>query len=372
MRTRTKKTTKSMDFWIFITVMLLLSLGIIMVFSASAAKAYIEMDDAYYFFKKQLIYSLVGVVALLIASKIDYRKLGKLSVIMLIISLLMLVMLLIPGLGRTINGSTRWLKAPIPFQPSEIAKISIILFYSYSLSKHYKRLEKFWTGLLPYILLMGVFAALFIKQPHMSVTIIVFGVVVILLFCAGAKIWHFIVPALVILPAGIYLIMSEEYRMKRVFGFLNPWEDMKDTGWQIVNSLYAIGSGGIFGRGLGKSLQKFLYLPEPHNDFIFSVLAEEMGFVGCVTVLVLFMVFIWRGIKVAINAPDMFGSLVATGITSLVAIQVLVNVAVVSGSVPVTGMPLPFFSAGGTSVIILLFSIGILLNISKHAKYEKV
>jgi len=214
---------------------------------------------------------------------------------------------------------------------------------------------------------IGVTVGLLYFEPHMSAVILITLVSVVILFCAGARIWHFVMLAI---PAGFVgwrLIISEEYRLKRLIAFTDPFKYSSDEGFQIVNSLYAIASGSFFGRGLGRSLQKNLYLPEPHNDFIFAILAEELGFVGAFTVIVLFMLFIWRGIKVAMNAPDMLGSLIAMGITSLVALETIINIAVVTSTIPTTGMPLPFFSYGGTSMVFLLTSIGILLNISRGA-----
>jgi cell division protein FtsW len=261
----------------------------------------------------------------------------------------------------------------LQIQPSEFAKLAIILFFSYSLSKRKEQLKSFYKGLLPYLILVGLFAGmLLIFQSHLSATIVIVGVSCIILFSAGAKIKHFVILSIPALIGVAGAIAIQPYRMARVYSFLNPFEDPKGNGWQIINSLYAIGSGGIFGRGLGKSLQKFLYIPEPQNDFILSVLAEELGFVGVLVVLILFTILIWRGIKVSINAPDTFGSLLSIGIISLIAVQVIINVAVVTSSMPATGMPLPFFSYGGTSLLFLMSGIGILLNISRYANYERI
>lgn len=364
---------KPFDFWIFITVLVLLSLGIIMVFSASSAYAYNYMHDTYFFLKQQLISAVIGIVVMLVTICIDYRKLGKLSPVLLVISIVLLILARIPGIGRFINGSWRWIYiGPIHFQPSELAKFAVILFFSFSLSKRRDQLNYFFKGLLPYLLLIGVFSGLLLIEPHLSCTILIFLVASIILFSAGAKIYHYILLSFPVLAGLAALIFFEPYRLKRFTSFINPWNDVQGDSWQVVQSLYAIGSGGLFGRGLGRSLQKFLYIPEPHNDFIFAVLAEELGFLGVLAVLLLFLIFIWRGIKVSMNAPDTFGSLVALGITSLVAVQVLVNVAVVTSSMPVTGMPLPFFSFGGTSLIFLMCGVGILLNISRYSNYERI
>ncbi|MCX7746965.1 MAG: stage V sporulation protein E [Clostridia bacterium] len=365
---------KPFDFWIFITVLILLSIGSIMVFSSSAAYAYNYMHgDTYHFLKKQLICAGIGLVAMFFAMNTDYRRLGKFSPILLIASMIMLALVRIPGIGQNINGAWRWFNlGPGSFQPSEVAKLAVILFFSYSLSKRRNVLDNFFKGLFPYLMLIGAFAGLLLIEPHLSGTIIIAGVACVILFVAGAKIKHFVLLSLPAISGLVVVVLTSPYRLNRVMAFLDPWKDPQGSSWQVIQSLYAIGSGGLFGKGLGRSLQKFLYIPEPHNDFIFSVLAEELGFIGVLVVLLLFLIFIWRGVKVSMNAPDVFGSLVAIGITSLIAIQFIINVLVVTSSMPVTGMPLPFFSYGGTSLIFLLTGIGILLNISKYANYDRI
>lgn len=364
---------KPFDFLLFMTVLILLCLGTIMVFSAGAPHANNKMNDTYYFIKKQLQYLPLALLAMFVAMNIDYRKLGRWSPIFLVGSIVLLA--LVPVIGKSHNGAQRWIDLKVTeFQPSEIAKLAVILFFSYSLSKNKNKLNSFFTGLLPYLLLLGVFGGLLLLEPHLSGTIIIFGVACIILFAAGAKIWHFVLLSFPAAAGLVALIIFFPYRRARLISFLNPFDPsvIKSDGYQVVQSLYAIGSGGLFGRGLGRSMQKFLYIPEPYNDFIFSILAEELGFIGVVAVLLLFLVFIWRGVKIAINAPDTFGSLVAIGITSLIAIQVIINIAVVTSSMPVTGMPLPLFSYGGTSLIFLMCGIGILLNISRYANYDRI
>ncbi|MBP7176806.1 MAG: putative lipid II flippase FtsW [Thermoclostridium sp.] len=370
---------RDFDFWIFITTILLLALGVCMVYSASSYYASREFGNKEYFLVRQLIWATIGIIAMLFVSRLDYRRLAQFSPFLLLASGILLIMVLIPGIGSEINGSWRWFSFGFAsFQPSEMAKLSIILFFGYTLSKKPDKLQKFFKGLLPYLLIIGAVDLLLIKEPHYSGTILVTAVAVIILFCAGAKIWHFLLLAIPVIPAAAYLIYMEPYRMERVLTFLDPFSDPTDAGYQIINSLYAIGSGGLFGKGIGQSVQKNLYIPEPHTDFIFSILAEELGFVGAVTVLLLFLVLIWRGIRIAMNAPDNLGSLLAIGITSLIAVQVIVNIAVVTSTLPVTGMPLPFFTSGGSSLAFLLVGIGILLNISRsignqyRMKREKV
>lgn len=354
------------DFWILFTVLVMLAMGTVMVFSASSYSASYYFNDKYRFLVRQLLWGSIGVISMLIFSNIDYRRIATFSPVLMIISTVMLGLVLIPGIGTVINESRRWFDLKITtFQPSEFTKIAIILFLSFSLSKNSDRLNYFFTGLVPYLLVVGVTAGLLYFEPHMSAIILITLVSVIILFCAGAKIRHFIALAVPVGIVGWELIMSKPYRVDRIMAFMDPFKYSQDEGFQVVNSLYAIASGSVFGRGLGRSLQKNLYLPEPHNDFIFAILAEELGFVGAVTVIILFMLFIWRGIKVAMNAADMMGSLIAIGITSLIALEAIINIAVVTSTIPTTGMPLPFFSAGGTSTVFLLTSVGILLNISK-------
>ncbi|HOM01199.1 MAG TPA: putative lipid II flippase FtsW [Acetivibrio sp.] len=367
-------TKKPFDFLIFLTVLIMLTIGSIMVFSSSAPHAYNYLKgDSYHFLKKQLLYVPAGLCVMFVTMNIDYRKLGKLSPIIMLVSLGMLSVVWIDGIGATRNNATRWFDLGfVDFQPSEFAKLAMILFLSYSLSKRQDTLKYFFKGLVPYLILIGVHALLLLLQPHMSATIIIGLVSCVILFCAGAKIKHFVLMGVPAVAAVSYLIFTSEYRMNRVLSFLNPWNDPTGAGWQVIQSLYAIGSGGLFGRGLGNSLQKFLYIPEPYNDFILAVLAEELGFIGVALVLLLFLIFIWRGVKVSMNAPDVFGSLVAIGITSLIAFQAVINVAVVTSSMPVTGMPLPFFSYGGTSLIFLMAGVGILLNISRYSNYERI
>jgi len=356
---------KPFDFGIFIVILILLVFGILMVFSASSPAALNEKGNSYYYLTRQLAWAVIGLICMLVVSKIDYRFWGKLSGILYFVSIALLLIVLIPHIGVEKNGARRWINLGFTeFQPSEIVKLSIIIFFSYRLAKAKDLLNSFSKGFMPYVLRLGLIGGLLLLQPHMSSAGVIILVGMILLFIAGARIWHFIVLALPALSLGALAIFLSPYRLQRVTSFLNPWNDPKGDGWQIIQSLLAIGSGGLFGVRFGQSRQKFLYIPEPHNDFIFSILAEELGYIGVVTVLILFLIFIWRGIRIAMHAPDTFGSLLAAGITSLVAIQTVINVAVVTSSVPVTGMPLPLFSYGITNLWITMASLGVINNIS--------
>jgi cell division protein FtsW len=360
------KGKKPFDYGFFMTVMILLSFGLIMVFSASSASAFYYYNDSYYFVKRQIMWSILGVFSMLFMANFDYKKLRKPAPVFLLISIGLLAAVLIVGVES--GGARRWLGVGgLTFQPSEVAKLSVIIYFSSSLAKKKEIIKSFFKGLLPYLCILGAIAFLLIKEPHFSGTVIIFLVGVIILFVAGARILHFVLLAIPVLAAAGYAVFTSEYRMKRITAFLDPWKYMMDDGWQIIQSLYAIGSGGLFGLGLGRSRQKFLYIPEPHNDFIFSIICEELGFIGAITVLSLFLVLIWRGVRIALNASDAFGSYLAVGIVSLVAVQVLINVAVVTSSMPVTGMPLPFFSFGGSSLVFMMAGMGIILNISRHS-----
>ena len=365
------------DFWLFMSVIVLLSMGLIMVFSASAPSSASKFNgDVYYIFRNQLNNAVLGLVAMLIMAFIPYGLWKKMAIPILIVCFGLIVVVILPGMSVLTKGTSRWLYiGQFNFQPSELAKFGLICFLAASLSIHKDRLKKFFTGFMPYFGLSLVFVALILIEPHLSCAIIILFVAVIMLYSAGAKIWHFLVVSLPVLAGGslcIFFIPQFEYMRTRIFSFLDPWQDKSGDGYQIIQSLYAIGSGGTFGKGLGKSMQKFLYMPEPHNDFIFSILAEELGFMGVFTVLVLFGIFIFRGIKISLNANDTFGGLLAAGITSLIAVQSLFNIAVVTASVPVTGISLPFFSYGGTSLIMFMAEVGILLNISKSTHVDTV
>lgn len=359
-----------MDFWIFITIAILLAMGTIMVFSSSAAYAYSRFGDTYYFLKRQLIWLAVGFVAMMVTANFDYRRYAKMSPWLIGITLVLLILTAL--VGFELNGAKRWLgTSSFSFQPSEILKITLIMFLAYVMSKNYRKMGTFLTGFIMPIAITGSFALILYKQPHMSCALIIVAVTAIMMVLAGTKIRYFAAAVAAMIPVIIGIVLKMPYIMERVLTFLDPFADTSDSGYQIIQSLYAIGSGGLFGRGIGRSLQKYLYLPEPYNDFILSILAEELGFVGVVAVIFLFGLLIWRGFRVANNAPDRFGSLMAAGITALIAVQVVINIAVVTSSMPVTGMPLPFFSYGGTSLVFLMADMGILLNISRYATYEK-
>ncbi len=354
------------DFTLLITILVLLGIGLVIVLSASSPSALAESGNSYSYFSKQLIFGILGIFAMFFISKIDYRFYQKFYKVSWWISIILLAIVLV--IGREVNGAKRWIfiTKTLSIQPSEMVKFLMIVFYAGILVKNRDQLKLYGKGLIKHMLFLAPIIGLLLLEPHLSSSMVIIGIVSIMMIMAGCKFKHFLFTGLGVgIPGLAVLIAIEPYRLKRFITFLDPFKDIKNNGWQVVQSLYAIGSGGLFGVGLGESRQKYLYIPEPHNDFVFSILAEEIGFIGCVVVLVLFAIFIWRGVLIAIKAPDMFGSLLAIGITSLVAIQVIINVAVVTSSMPATGMPLPFFSYGGTALFILLCEMGVLLNISR-------
>lgn len=363
------------DFTLVITVLLLLSLGLVMVLSASSPKSLQTYSNSYHFFIRQLGFAVLGLFGMYFVSKIDYRIYQKFYKQAWWLSIILLVAVLI--FGSDSHGAKRWIDLGIfTFQPSEIVKILMIIFYAGILVKNRDDLGKFGKGLVKHVLFLVPIIALLILEPHISTSMVIIFTCCVMLIMAGCKFWQFLATGAVLaggigsIATVLYFVSDKfqerfQYIVTRVITFTDPWQDATGDGWQVIQSLYAIGSGGLFGTGLGDGKQKYLYLPEPHNDFIFSVLAEELGFIGCLVVFALFAIFIWRGILIAMKAPDMFGSLVAVGITSLVGIQALINIAVVTSSMPATGMQLPFFSYGGTALLILLCEIGILLSISR-------
>ena len=363
------------DFTLVITVLLLLSLGLVMVLSASSPTSLQKYDNSYYFFIRQLIFAALGLIGMYFVSRIDYRIYQKFYKQAWWLSIILLVVVLI--FGTDSHGAKRWIDLKIiTFQPSEIVKFLMIIFYSGILVKNRNELGKFGKGLVKHVLFLTPIIGLLLLEPHVSTSMVIIITCCVMMIMAGCKFWQFLLSGIVALGGvgtiATVLYLSNawfqkqfQYIVTRFITFTDPWKDATGKGWQVIQSLYAIGSGGLFGTGLGDSKQKYLYLSEPHNDFIFAVLAEELGFVGCILVFVLFAVFIWRGILIAMKSPDMFGSLVAIGITTLVGVQVIINVAVVTSSMPVTGMQLPFFSYGGTALFLLLCEVGVLLSISR-------
>lgn len=359
---------KQPDIVLFLTTFLLLSIGVIMVLSASSYHAMLFYDDPYYFLKRQLRWSGLGIIAMVFFMNFDYYKTRKMIVTGFIVTLILLGLVLIPGVGVEVKGSSRWLGiGSMVFAPSEIAKIAFVFFLARIMSLNPDEIKNF-KGFLKYLVVLGLVAGLLLKQPDLGTTIAVAGTAFCMFIAAGARITHLSGLALTGVLGVTGMILQDPVRLRRIVGYLKPFETASNEGYQTVQSLYALGSGWLFGIGLGNSRQKFLYLPERHTDFIFAIIGEELGFIGAVLVILLFFLFIWRGFRIALYAPDRFSSLLAVGLTSIIAVQSVINLGVVTGSLPVTGITLPFVSYGGSSLTFSLIGVGILLNISKYCQ----
>ena len=359
----------SPDFVLFALVLALLSVGIIMVFSSSAVAAAQDIGDPYYYLKRQLLWAFLGLSGMVVVMNIDYSRYRGYVDWFLLGSIVLLA--LVPLVGLESKGAVRSLGVGfLSFQPSEIAKLAVIMYLSRNFSRYLQRNQSpdkgFWTALL----VLGIVGGLIMLQPDLGTTVALAGTTFILLVAAGVRLLYLGLMALGGLAGVAALIILAPYRMKRFLAFLDPWSDPLGDGFQVIQSLLALGSGGLFGLGLGASKQKLFYLPERHTDFIFAIIGEELGFLGAVMVLLLFFGFLWRGYKIAITAPDTFGSLVAVGITSMIAFQAVINLGVVTGSLPVTGITLPFISYGGSSLLFTLLGVGVLLNISRYANLK--
>ncbi len=355
------------NYTLFILMMLLLAIGCVFVYSASCYSAQVTYGDKFFFLKKQLFGIVVGFFCFLFFSLLSYNKLEKIKWVIFAVSVILLGLVFVPGIGLTNYGATRWINLRvITFQPSEIAKFSFIILSASLLSKSAEKVKSF-KGILPILLVGGIYCVLIILEPNMSITICMALLVVTMLFVGGARFKHFAILAIPAVAVVALLILAEPYRLKRLVAFIDPFASKQDEGFQLVQSLLGISLGGMFGNGIFNSRQKFLFLPFSESDFIFSIIAEETGFVGSLFVIVLFVLLFLVILKVAKSAKDKFGFLLGTGIGSLVLIQMLLNIAVVTGLVPPTGLPLPFISAGSTSIMVFMGMMGIVQNIHKNS-----
>jgi len=359
---------KSGDFLLMLFTVILVIFGLIMVFSASYYYSISWTGSAYGYLKRHGIWVILGFIAMIFGASFDYRRYRKIAVPILIISVVLLILIFTP-LGQNVNGATRWLKlGPITIMPGELAKLAAIIFIARFLSDKPERIKSITQGILPCVVVAGVLGVLIIKQPNLSTAITVVGIILAMMLVAGMK-WRYVIGAGSVGIAGILsiiLFMKDSYWYQRLAIVLDPFQDPLGDGYQVVQSLLALGSGGLFGVGLGKSVQKNLYLPEPQNDFILAIIGEELGFIGVLALIVLYCLLLWRGAHIAMNAPDQFGMMLASGIVLMIAIQVILNIAVVTSTMPPTGINLPFISYGGNALLIFMFSAGVLLNISRH------
>jgi len=355
---------------LFTVAVILMCIGVVMIYSSSSIYAWERYKDGFFFLKRHLIFLLIGAFLTFFFMSIDYRKLKGFARPLLIISLILLVLVLIPGLGREVSGARRWFRFKfLSFQPSEFANLAIIIYMADFISRKGNLMKTFFKGFLAPMCVLGVFALLIMLQPDLGTTIALGAVVLVMLFVAGVRPVYILSLILTSLPALYFLIFSVPYRKARILAFLNPWLDPKGSGFQIIQSQVALGSGGLFGVGLGHSKQKLFYLPAAHTDFIFSIIGEELGLIGTIGVIVLFIIFIQQGIKVIKNAPDKFGYFLSLGLVAMIAFRAVINIGVSCGVLPTKGLPLPFISYGGSSFIFDMICVGILVNIARTGEY---
>lgn len=355
----------SLDYIFLFSVLALSAIGLIMVFSASPTMA-LKQGDTFYYIKRHLFYLVLGFLALYYGLRLDLDHLKSKSFPILVLSILLLGLVFIPGIGRRILGASRWIELGLlSFQPSELIKFTMVLFLAKWLSEKRDQVRNFAKGIIPPLLLFGLVFLLIINQPDMGTGIVLGATLFSMLFIAGAKVWHLLVLGGVGVLGGIALSFTAPYRLRRFVAYLDPWKDPQGVGFHIIQSLLAVGSGGALGLGLGASRQKFFYLPQQFTDFIYAILCEELGFVGGVGVIILFIIFAARGYRIAFSSADRFRGLLAAGLVSWITLQALINIMVVVGLIPTTGIPLPFISYGGTATIVNLFAVGMVLNVSR-------
>lgn len=369
-RTKKIKRLGGGDFCLTCLTMALVIFGIVMVFSASYYVSISKRGTPYYWLRQDIIWAVGGTILFIFCSFFDYKWYKKLAVPAMAVSLILLVLVLIPGISKSAKGAARWIPlGPITIMPGEITKIACIMFVAWFLSRRPDLIKSFTRGVLPLVMLLGVICALIMLQPNLSTAITVAGIIVGIMFVAGLN-WFYVggigAIGVAAVLAMIYVVPNGEYRLARMMSFRDPFADPLGTGWQVVQSLLALGSGGLFGVGLGKSIQKTLYLPEPQNDFIFAIIGEELGFIGCLILMAVYLVLIWRCCHIAFNAPDLFGMLLASGVTIMLGVQVVLNIAVVTSSMPPTGIILPLVSYGGNALLLSMAAMGVMNNIARH------
>lgn len=366
-----------LDMPMLFLIFVLLAFGLVMMFSSSYVYAYYNFGNSYHFVMRQGMFAVLGAVIMLAISTIDYHQLHKFNLPIFLIAVVLLVMVLVfkgTAIAPVKGGANRWIKIGVEFQPSEIAKFALILMFAHMISVRGEKMATFRDGFAPFIGVLGIIAGLIILEKHVSATLIVCLIAFLMMFIGGTKFRYFAgIGVIGGVGLACLLMFSDKfsYAMDRIYGWLDPFNPPEgvDT-WQTVQSLYAIGSGQLFGVGIGQSRQKYLYLPEPQNDFVFAIICEELGFIGALLVIILFALFIWRGVYIALHARDRFGMMLALGITFQFGLQAILNICVVTNTIPNTGISLPFFSYGGTALVMLMAEMGVLLSISRHSNAE--
>ena len=357
---------------IFLVVAILVSIGIVMIYSASAIYAYGNMGDSLYFLKRHLLYLALGLVLMFVAMSIDINRLKKIAKPAMLFTVILLVLVLVPHIGKEIAGAKRWFKfGPVNFQPSELAKIVTILYMADLIARKDTLMKNFMHGYLPAVMVLGLVVGLVLLEPDLGTAVTISVITMIMLFVGGVAFPYIVASILASLPALYLLLFRVPYRRKRMMIFLNPWSDKRGTGFQIIQSFVALGSGGLLGVGLGQSKQKLFYLPASHTDFIFSIIGEELGFLGTASIVILFTIFVWQGMRVAFRAIGTFEKLLSLGIVSLIALEAIINIGVTAGALPTKGLPLPFISYGGSGLIFHMTAVGLLLNVAKTCEIYK-
>ncbi|MDO3378829.1 putative lipid II flippase FtsW [Geoalkalibacter halelectricus] len=360
-------TRREFDTTILLLVVVLTCFGVVMVYSSSSIMAAKRFNDGFFFLKRQGLYAAAGFLIMAAAMHIDYRFWRRLTLLGLAAAVIFLIAVLIPGVGANVGGASRWLRFPgFSVQPAELAKLAMVFYLAHSLARKKDKLHSFKLGFLPYMLVVGCLLGLLLLQPDLGSAIVIAVVALTMLLVAGARLSYLLSVALMALPVLYLAIMQVDYRRRRILAFLDPWDDPFNTGFQILQSWTAFGLGGLLGKGLGEGQQKLFYLPEAHTDFIFSVVGEELGFIGVLVVTAMFLVFCLRGIRIAQQAPDDYGRHLAFGLTFLIGMGAFINMGVVLGLLPTKGLALPLLSYGGTSLLTTLFAVGVLLNISRQ------
>jgi len=350
---------------ILLIAVVLTCFGVVMVYSSSSIMATKRYADGFFFLKRQGLYALVGFAAMALTMQIDYHHWRRLAVPALFVCALLLLLVFVPGIGSRAGGASRWLRFPgFSVQPSELAKLGLVLYLAHSLAKKKEKVQTFKLGFLPYMILLAGLLGLVLAQPDLGSAVTMAAVALCMLMVAGTRWRHLVSVVVLALPFLYFLVMNVDYRRRRILAFLDPWDDPTGTGFQIIQSWIAFGTGGWLGNGLGEGKQKLFFLPEAHTDFIFSVVGEELGFAGVLVITAMFLMLIMRGIRTALNAPDDFGKYLAFGLSVLIGLEAFTNIAVVLGMLPTKGLALPFLSYGGTSLLCTLLAVGVLLNIS--------
>lgn len=351
---------------LFLSVLILTGVGIVMIYSASSAIANNTFNNEYFFLRKQTVFSVLGGLALFAGASIPYRVYKPFAYLFLAVSAMLLVLTQIQGYGHTAGGATRWIRlGGLTLQPSEVARFSMVIYLAYSLSKKQERIREFSIGFLPHVIVLMFLSILILIQPDFGSVVILCSLAWIMMFVGGVPLRYLSSALVPLLAVGTYVMFSASYRVERLMSFLDPWKHQTDQGYQIVHSLMAFGSGGLLGKGLGNGHQKLFYLPEPHTDFIFSVIGEELGLWGVLAILALFFIVIWRGYLIAMRTEDLFGSFLAAGLTTSICLQTTINMGVAMGLLPTKGLTLPFLSYGGSSLLINMAAIGIIINIGR-------